>query len=200
MARLKALLLFSVLMVLALSATGLAQRIDTGSGALLGEAATTSQTMVYAPFVSNINAGGARFDTTFVVSNPLGFPNGLSSAVLVGGADTEGTVELNCFNQDGAFVYFDSSMDPTVGTGLSAQGTLSPGESWTFLFQEILGAVQGDANASFAGYCYVVANFDGVAGAANVTSFNVGFSQTTALFPAVGQGPTPMIGIPVTVP
>lgn len=208
MARLKALLLFSVLMALSFSVTGLAQKIDPGSGALLGVSATTSQTMVYAPFVANIApeapAGEAssptRFDTTFVISNPLSFPSGLTSTVLVGGSDTEGTLELYCFNQDGGLVFFESSMDPTIGNGLSDTGTLLPGESWTFLYREVLDAVQGNADEFFSGFCYIVSNTDGVAGASNVLGFGVGFAQSSTLVPAVGQGPTPMIGIPVAVP
>jgi len=193
--------LISVLVVGALSTTGLAQRIDTGEGPFLQGITTTSATLIYAPFVSNTVAEPGRFDTTFVISNPLSFPPGMTSPFLVAGGNLEGVIELYFFDFDGTMIYFDSTMDPNVGIGLSAQGTLGPGKSWIFLLQDILAVTHNDRNKTFNGQVYIVGRgLDGLAGAVSVVNFGNGFTQTLIMTPALGQGPTPMPGLPVRFP
>ena len=193
--------LISILMVGALSTTCLAQRIDTGEGPFLQGIATTSAVLIYAPFVSNTVAVPGRFDTTFVISNPLSFPPGMTSPFLASGGNLEGVIELYFFDFDGTMIFFDSTMDPTVGIGLSAEGTLGPGKSWIFLLQDILAVTHNDRNKTFNGQVYTVGRgLDGLTGAVSVVNFGNGFTQTLTMTPALGQGPTATPGLPVRFP
>ncbi len=181
-----------------MSTTGLAQAINTGSDPVLQGINTTSAVLIYAPFVSNIVVEPGRFDSAFIISNPLSFPPGITSPFLVGGGDVEGIVELYCYDFDGTLIFFDSAMDPTVGVGLSAQGTLGPGNSWIFLFQDVLAVTDNDRDKPFNGYCYVVGRgLDGLTGVVSVVNFSTGFTQTLTLTPKLGQGPFPTAGLPV---
>lgn len=79
------------------------------------------------------------------------------------------------------------------GVGLSEEGTLAPGQTYRVLWSELLReagymehAIEFDhAPNSFAGYAWIVANFDGVQGTVNLTDFT-SFTQATTLQPDLG--------------
>lgn len=187
---------------LSVSATA-ASRFNSSSGSLNGVAVTTSQTAVFAAFLVNQAATeqSSRIDTAISVSNVLAVPEGFQSDFLSpGGGDTVGTVEFYLWNEDGASYFWESGMDPGVGRGLNDDGTLGPGQTYTVLLNDILGRAGFPAGETFVGYGWVVGNFDGIAGTYNVTIFDVGFTQNFELLPGVGQGQSPVCGIPVAVP
>ena len=67
---------------------------------------------------------------------------------------------------------------------MTNEGTLSPGQTYRVLLSEILAAAGGPV--SFAGYGWVVANFDAVQGTANITDFST-FTQTLVMQPDLGS-------------
>ena len=154
------------------------QKIDTGSSSLFGIATTTTQRAVFAVFLGS----GGGFDTAISVSNILAAPPRVSE-VLDNFSDREGTLEFYLWNGDGQMTFYATSQtSPGVGLGLG--GTLAPGQTYRVLLSDILDAA-GFAEESFFGYGWLVANFDGVQGTANVTDFAT-FTQTTVLQPDLG--------------
>ena len=147
-----------------------------GSVSTQGVSVTTSQTAVFAAFLSDIPDAGVT--TAISVGNVLtpAFSNAFQSTPR-GGGDTEGTLEFFLYNQDGSLITFDTGTDPTVGSGLNEDGTLGPGQTWTVLMREILTAAGMGPDESFSGYGTLVANFDAVVGTYNVTIFGLGFTQ-----------------------
>ncbi len=203
MPKLRTVLILVSLTLLASSAGVLAQgKFDSSSGSLYGVAVTTSQTAVFAAYLADQPASetSPRIQTAISVSNVLAVPPGFASDFLApGGGDTEGTVEFYLWNSVGDSYFFETSSDPSVGRGLSPAGTLGPGQTYTVLLNDILAAAGYPAGQLFVGYGWIVANFDGVAGTYNATAFNVGFTQNFELLPGVGQGTSPVCGLPVSV-
>ncbi len=202
MAKCRAILFFMVVVTLIFGANAFAGKIGTDSGSLKGTSVTTSQTAVFAAFLSN--AGGSELlpsgiNTAISVSNILAVPAGLSSDFLnIAGSDDRGTVDLYMWDRDGT-AYSASSANCIVGFGLNEDGTLGPGQTWTFLLADILDCLGLSPSTEFNGYGWVVGNFDAIAGTYNVTVFDVGFTQNFELTPAVGQGQTFTGGIPVRI-
>ncbi len=201
MLKFRTVLIFVSLALLAFGANALAQgKFNSDSGALYGTAVTTSQTAVFAAFLSDVSA--PRVQTALSVSNVLAIPDGFQSDFLspVGG-DTQGTVEFYLWNADGSPYFFDTGMDPSLGRGLNEDGTLGPGQTYTVLLNDILGAAGFPVGEqSFAGYGWIVANFDGVAGTYNLTIFNTGLTRNFVLAPRVAEGSSFVCGVPVEVP
>lgn len=206
MARLKAILIFIATVTLVLGANSLAagRKFGTDPVPLKGTSVTTSQTAVFAAFLSN--AGGTEsvpggINTAISVSNILAVPEGLSSDFLnIGGSDDTGTVELFMWDRDGtAYSYSSDDPEGPIGMGLNSDGTLGPGQTWTFLLRDVLDRLGLGADASFNGYGWVIGNFDAIAGTNNVVIFDVGFTQAFVMTPAVGQGNSFTGGLPVSL-
>ncbi len=205
MARFKAILVLIAATTLVSGANTLAAGREFGTQPvpLRGTAVTTSQTAVFAAFLSNSgpSAQTSGIDTAISVSNILSVPEGFSSDFLnIGGADDTGTVELFIWDRDGTgYAYSSDDPEGPIGMGLNPNGTLGPGQTWTFLLADVLERLGLGRDATFNGYGWVVGNFDAIAGTYNVVVFDVGFTQSFELTPAVGQGGTFTGGLPVTL-
>ncbi len=160
---------------------------------LFQEEATTSQTAVFAAFLSSIS-GGSQGDTAFSVSNVLAVPPGETFAALRidGKNDRTGGLRFYLYTRAGDTYVFSTEDNPVVGSGADENGRLSPGQTYTVLLSEILAALQMGTE-SFSGYGWIVADFDAVGG--TYTNFfpQISGSQSFELWP---QGD----GIPVEVP
>lgn len=203
MAKFKAILFFIAVVALAFGTNAMAAgKFDTSSGSFAGTAVTTSQTAVFAAFLSNVGPSDqipSGINTAISVSNILAVPPGLQSDFInIGGSDDTGTVTFFLYDRDGTGVMYDTGSDCSAGIGLNPDGTLGPGQTYTVLLADILECAVGDRTASFNGYGWVVGNFDAIAGTYNVTIFDIGFTQNFELTPAVGQGQTFTGGIPVS--
>lgn len=157
----------------------------TDSGSIFTTEHTLSQRAVYAAFLY-ANAGiGA--DSWISISNLMA-PDGVP-----GSSDVMGTLSI--------YLYKQGSMEPMIfdtgqyagmdiGAGLGESGMLYPGGTYTVQLSEIIGMMD---EGIFAGYAWVVANFDAVAGTyANVIP-TAGYSVGSQMEPPEG-------GMPVAVP
>ncbi len=200
----EALSIFIAVIFLAGGFTAFAERIDTGSRSFTGAYETTDQTAVFITFAAASEGAGlageapaVTIDTSVSVSNPLAW-DPMSPFITLTGFVTEGTVEVYLWDQvAGDLISYETS-DDSVGAGLNADGTLSPGGTWTFLLGDLLVAAGWDN--PFVGFGWVAANFDGVAGSHTTSIFSIGFSQTFHALPGMGQGFHGMAGLPVVVP
>ena len=126
-----------ILMALSLNAMG-----DTGAVTVAGDAATTSMQALKAGYVNT--SGDGEVWTGMVISNSLAAPDydGMPT-----GGDTEGTAVVTCYKSD-------------TGEAVTAETpVLGPGESVIVTFDEVFNNDQ-----PWAGYCYVVGNFDALSG------------------------------------
>ncbi len=144
-----------IFLALTLNAMG-----DTGAVTVAGDAATTSMQALKAGYVNHIP--GAVW-TGMVISNSLGAPalDGMPT-----GGDTEGTATLTCYK----------ASDGSVAT--AETDVIAPGESLIVTFDEVFGLTE-----AWAGYCYVVGNFDALSGLVIVGSATgdgwYGYQMTT---------------------
>lgn len=150
----------AVLLALGVNAAA-AGRSD--SQVFLQEADTADASAVLAAFVAYIEDGT---DTALSVSNTMGVPEvaGVNLAGFPMGSDVEGAVWAFCFNQDGEAYVYNSAQDGVIGAGLSEDGKLPAGGTWTVFISEILGQVGFDLTQRFLGYCYFAGEFDAIAG------------------------------------
>ena len=144
------------------------------------EVATTSQKALLAPFL----ASTGPIDTGISLSNVLAAPPGIVEEFEARFSNLEGTLEFYFWNSAGELVFYETGPE-SPGSGLSLDGTLAPGQTYTVLLSELL-ASAGYEETSFAGYAWVVANFDAVQGTANVTDFS-SFTQSTVMQPDIGS-------------
>lgn len=216
MRKLRAILFFTALTTLvfgmnAMAAGGGKGTLNTDTVSFLHATGTPTQRAVFAAFLSRVAAttGVAGVDTAISVSNILAVPPATAPPAVTGGVNDlfdvlrnagnrTGTLEFYLFDRDGTLLFFETGAG-TPGRGVSATGTLSPGQTYTVLLEEILEKVTGDRNKAFTGYGWVVGNFDGLAGTYNVTIFGVGFTQAFHLEPAMGSGGL-FGGVPISVP
>jgi hypothetical protein len=124
-------------------------------------------TNLLVPFA--VRDGG--FDTGIALANTSADPFGTAGG---GAVATAGAVVLNFFPRaatGGAGTSFVLTTSPTVrpGVGLSADGTLAAGATWTVLLSELLTAA-GQTGA-FTGYIFIRADFLGAHGAPFVSDF-----------------------------
>jgi hypothetical protein len=179
--------------VLGVGADLWAESQDVGNNAVLF--AETDTTGVYrAVFAQYLAVQPSQNPATKVecaisVSNVCAAPDAVSQ-VYLGNRALAGPVTVFLYARDGTLTTFTTSEYPTVGTGLDAQGRLNPGQTWTVLLAEILGAKWAVApdQVEFFGYGWFLAHFDCVAGTYNNTVFGLGFTQAFELLPAMGQG------------
>ena len=160
MSKVRAIAFFFVVFLLAFGINAVAQ---DKSITIMGDSGTTSQSAVLASFLASINDGDAA-NSSLSVSNVLGSPPGSG---FPSGGDDSGSLWFHCYNQNGAVYWFHTADHPDVGAGLDLEGNLAPGGTYTVNLWEILRALHPDrepADRDFVGYCWVVADFDAVAG------------------------------------
>ena len=125
-----------IFLALTLNAVG-----QTGAVTIGADDATTSMQALKAGYVQSIP--GVVW-TGIVISNTLAAPD------LVGmptGGDTEGTATVTCYKDD-------------TGEMVTAEtDVLAPGQTIIKTFNELFGNTE-----AWAGYCYVVGNFDALSG------------------------------------
>ncbi len=189
----RVILFFTVLVAMALGSSAVAGSgaLGTDTTTLMTTTSTTSQSAVFAAFMSNIPSEivGTDVTTAISVSNVLAAPVGTLGDLFEEYGDTEGTVEFYLWDRDGtAYTYETSAGSP--GIGLDADGKLGVGETYTVVLSELLREITGlpAAEIEFNGYGWVIGNFDAIGGTYNVTIFGVGFTQNFELMPGMGQG------------
>ena len=174
-------------------------KLDTSSGAFLGVPGTTSQSAVFASFLTffppeAINPSGGGFpgiDSAISISNWTGL---LGGRVLPGG-DTEGPVEIYLYpNDNDSVCVVGTGANPGVGTGLNDDGSLAPGGTYTVLLSELLALCNGEVGdgsngGAFSGFGVIVGNFDGIGGTATVVSSVFSQSQTLQPFGGIPLNP-----------
>jgi hypothetical protein len=111
------------------------------------------------------------FDTGLAISNTSADPFGSAGG---GAAPSAGTIRLDFFptlSTGGAGTPFSLTTSATVrpGAGLSSDGTLAAGATWTVLLSQALTAAGQTGN--FIGYLFVQANFLNAHGAATISDF-----------------------------
>lgn len=156
---------------------------------LFQQASTPDQRAIHAVFLASVPA--ASLDSALSFTNTLAGPPGIQEVFDANFADLEGTLEFYLWDEFGHLIAYETMPD-SPGAGLTMDGTLQPGMTYRVLLSEILAAADWEQHAidfnhstDFLGYGWVVANFDGVQGTANVTDFST-FTQATVMQPDVG--------------
>ena len=162
---------------------------------MFNQAATPDQRAIFAVFLASIPA--ASLDTALSLSNTLQGPPGIQEVFDSEFGDLEGTLEFYLWDGFGHLIFYETDLN-SPGVGLSDTGTLLPGQTYRVLLSEILAAAgwaehlidpefvnDHQGSDAFSGYGWVVANFDGVQGTANVTDFST-FTQATIMQPDLG--------------
>lgn len=112
----------------------------------------------------------APFDTGLAIANTTADPFGAGSG---GATPASGTVTLNFFptTATGAGTAFTLTTSSTVrpGTGLSSDGTLAAGATWSVLLSQLLTAAGQTGN--FQGYVFIQTNFLNAHGTATISDF-----------------------------
>ena len=134
-------------------------------------AANTTLLMPYGVVVGGFDTGIAIANTT---SDPFGTGGG-------GATKANGTLVADFFPTTatgGAGTPFTLTTSSTVkpGSGLSSDGTLASGATWTVFLSELLKAAGQTGN--FSGYLFIRANFLNAHGTATITDFKT-FSLTS---------------------
>lgn len=153
------------------------------------EASTSGQRAIFAAFINWIPG---IVDTAFSVSNTLRAPDAIEANLP--SANTSGTLEFYFVHQSGNVLMYETTA-ASPGVGLNASGELEAGQTYRVLLGELLGAANFsqfavnfglDPGSGLAGYLWIVANFEGVQGTANVTDF-ASFTQATVMQPDIGS-------------
>jgi hypothetical protein len=135
-----------------------------------------SNTTLLIPFAVRDGA----FDTGISIANTTADPFGASGG---GATPAAGTIQLNFFPRAaaGAGTSFSLTTSATVrpGIGLSTDGTLAAGSTWTVLLSELLTAA--GQTGSFTGYIFIQTNFINAHGAPFVSDFRNFTSFSPAL-------------------
>jgi hypothetical protein len=183
MSKLRLILLLTVVLVLATGMNAMAaSKLGTESAPVLQQAATPEASAVFAALMASLPA--ANIDTLISVSNTMGVPDFVDPV----GEDTQGTIEFFLWNQDGTLITYDTAQNPDLGSGLNADGTLGPGQTYTVFLREILAELGFEEDEFFTGYAWVIGNFDAVAGTYNIQLLGpeLGFTQAFIFEPNVG--------------
>jgi hypothetical protein len=171
-------------------------------GGFLQNSTTASQKGLFAVYMAVWPERG--FDTAVSVSNTLAAPTSIQNVFDQEFNDLEGTVEFYLWALDGTLYTYETGPE-SPGRGLSQEGTLAPGNSYLVLMSQILELAEYDFDANdgiFAGYGWIIANFDGAQGTANPTDFQL-FTQTTVMQPDLGSplfSFVPHAGLPLAPP
>jgi len=137
------------------------------------------------------------YDTGLAVANTTADPFGATG----GGANAQaGTIKLDFFPTTatgGAGTPFSLTTSSTVrpGLGLSSDGTLAPGATWTVLLSQLLTAAGQTGN--YTGYVFITTNFLDAHGTATISDFRT-YSLTANVLvlppPATQSRATPSSG------
>lgn len=137
------------------------------------------------------------FDTGISLANTTADPFGTSSG---GATPAAGTLRLDFFPRaatGGAGTTFSLTTSATArpGIGLSADGTLAAGATWTVLLSELLTAA--GQTGSFTGYMFIQTNFLNAHGAPFVSDFRnfTSFSPMLVLAPPIGNSRGAEVGL-----
>lgn len=113
----------------------------------------------------------APFDTGLAIANTTADPFGSSGG---GATATAGAITLTFFPTaatGGASTSWSLATSSTLkpGAGLSSDGTLAPGATWTVLLSQVMSAAGQTGN--FIGYVFIQANFLNAHGTATISDF-----------------------------
>jgi hypothetical protein len=115
---------------------------------------------------------GAGYDTGISIANTTADPFGAAGG---GATASAGSLQFNFFPRSatgaGTTFALTTSSSALPGVGLSSNGTLAAGGTWTGLLSELLTAAGQPAGSTFTGYIFVQANFVNAHGAAFVSDF-----------------------------
>jgi hypothetical protein len=137
------------------------------------------------------------YDTGFAIANTTSDPFGATGGGAIAGS---GTITLNFFptaSTGGAGTPFSLTTSSTTrpGAGLSSDGTLASGATWTVLLSQLLTAAGQTGN--FTGYIFITTNFLDGHGTATISDFRT-YSLTSNVLvlppPATVSRSTPTIG------
>ncbi len=186
MTKVRAILFFSAIMILALGANSMA---ETGRDSVVFFQEDTTTRAVVAAFLASEIAQGldtAISITHLAVSDPVTFTDTGVEAQL---GTPAGVVTFFLWDQDGNLFTYTTSADTVsdgIGQGLSADGTLDHGATFTVLLSQILTAAGADPEL-FVGHGMAVAPF-ALTGTYNALFFEIGFTQSFVWEPAFGSG------------
>lgn len=159
----------------------LAQESEFDSTAFLFGPSTGTQAAVFAVFLARQGA----LDSALSISNVLAAPASVQEVLDERFSDLEGTLEFYLWDYDGELYFYETGPD-SPGSGLSEAGTLTPGQTYRVLLSDILNEIEAFDREAFAGYGWIIANFDGVQGTATVTDFG-SYNNAYAFQPDVGS-------------
>jgi hypothetical protein len=183
MSKLRLILFLTVVLVLATGMNAMAgSKLGTDTAPILQVVGTPEATAVFATLMASLPS--ENIDTLISISNTMGVPDFVGAV----GEDTQGSIEFFLWNQDGTLIVYDTAQDPELGSGLNADGTLGPGQTYTVFLREILQELGFEEDEFFTGYAWVIANFDAVQGTYNVQFLgaNLGFTQNFVFEPTMG--------------
>ena len=154
-----------------------------------------ANTTMLLPFVSI----QPPFDTAIAIANTTADP---FSSTGGGATPTSGTISVYCYTTPDlpivSPISFTTSSTAKPGLGLSSDGTLAAGHTWTVLLSQVLSAA--GASGSFSGYCFIQTNFLNAHGVATVTDFKTFSLAANVLLmpsPASANRNTPSNGVEV---
>jgi hypothetical protein len=154
-----------------------------------------SNTTMLVPFAQV----GLGYDTGLSIANTTADPFGSAGG---GAVPAAGTIQFNFFPRAaaGAGTAFSLTTSATVlpGVGLSTNGTLAAGGTWSGLLSELLTAAGQPAGSTFTGYIFIQANFIDAHGAAFVSDFRNFTSASPVLVlppPATAPRTAPATGV-----
>jgi len=138
----------------------------------------------------------AAVNCAISISNVCAIPPDMGLETYLGqGLPDSGGFAIVLYDRDGTMHYFSSRIhryfgSSLIGAGLSQDGTLEPGQTFTVNLAEVLAVVQGvePAEVEFVGYGWVFSEFDCLAGTYSNTIYGLGFTQAFEFKPAMGQG------------
>jgi len=152
-----------------------------------------TQTTLLMPYALTL----APYDTGVAIANTTADPFGATGGGAIAGA---GTISANFFpttSTGGAGTPFSLTTSSTVrpGGGLSSDGTLAAGATWTVLLSQLLTAAGQTGN--FTGYVFFTTNFLDAHGTATISDFRT-YSLTANVLvlppPATASRSTPTLG------
>ncbi len=171
-----------------------------GDASFLGLGVTPTQKGIFAVFSAatcvQLPCSSGDLDTAISISNTLAGPPPVQVVFDDFFEDLEGTIEVYMWDTYGHMLFYETGAD-APGVGLiqepDREGFLSPGRTWRVLLSQLLTAVDytqheidfDHVEGVYAGYIWVVANFDGVQGTTNLTDFAT-FTQSLVMQPDLG--------------
>ena len=165
------------------TATGGIPRFSTNATpAVTVSSIVSATTNMLIPFVVNDGLAGG-FNTGVSVANTTSDPYTIGGATAASGALTFTFYPRKADGADTSWT-LTTSTSVRPGVGLSADGTLASGGTWSGLLSELMAA--GNKTGAFTGYIFIRADFL----LAHGTSFVTNFSTFTSASPVLILGPT----------